>query len=438
MKASSMLSRCLVARLRRAAVVGEQLVGERLEPHALDHRRVVVVDRQDALRAAWRSRPGRCWSRSGTATSACELRPSKRSSAAPRPQQRVLQRVLGVLDGAEHPVAVRVQLAAMRLDEAPVGGFVVGECGRAHLRSEGNGSGRPARTTKRWPAGVDVVLDRSGTPPGPVRCSSPRPSHARRRRRRGGAGPSLSVLFVLIVMLAALGYGGYEVVRAPARHRRAARDGRAVRAPRGRRATTRRCTRCSTRRRRARTRRSPSSPTTGARTGRRGVEKVTIGRIGPLLSGGTVRVPVTVKTKDFGTLKGTLTFKATRDRGRRRARRLVARAAPARRAQGRGGPPPQRRGTQPRQHLRRRRQAAELRPTGASIAGTAGKKPTGLERIYDDRLGGAPQLVAALRRPRDRARSRAAAGRSITHHDPARPATHRAERAGRAGWAASR
>ena len=27
-------------------------------------------------------------------------------------------------------------------------------------------------------------------------------------------------------------------------------------------------------------------------------------------------------------------------------------------------------------------------PTGASIAGTAGEKPTGLERIYDDRLGG--------------------------------------------------
>ena len=33
-----------------------------------------------------------------------------------------------------------------------------------------------------------------------------------------------------------------------------------------------------------------------------GVEKITIGTVGPLLSGGIVRVPVSVKTKDFGTL----------------------------------------------------------------------------------------------------------------------------------------
>ena len=37
--------------------------------------------------------------------------------AAPRAQQRLLQRVVGVVDRAEHPVAVRVQLGPVRLDE---------------------------------------------------------------------------------------------------------------------------------------------------------------------------------------------------------------------------------------------------------------------------------------------------------------------------------
>src|SRR5262249_46050356 len=43
---------------------------------------------------------------------------------APGPQERFLQRVLGVLDGAEHAVAVGVQLAAQRLHQPPVGGLV--------------------------------------------------------------------------------------------------------------------------------------------------------------------------------------------------------------------------------------------------------------------------------------------------------------------------
>ncbi len=44
-----------------------------------------------------------------------------------------------------------------------------------------------------------------------------------------------------------------------------------------------------------------------------GVEKIRIGRVGPLLSGGRVRVPVTVTTEDFGTLRGTITFKASEE-----------------------------------------------------------------------------------------------------------------------------
>ena len=94
-----------------------------------------------------------------------------------------------------------------------------------------------------------------------------------------------------------------------------------------------------------------------------GVEKITIGTVGPLLSGGIVRVPVSVKTKDFGTLKGTLKFHATQTDDIA-PRRLVAGAGAPGPARGRGGPPPQRRGAQARQHLRRRRPAAELRPDG--------------------------------------------------------------------------
>ncbi len=40
---------------------------------------------------------------------------------APRPQQRVLDGVLGVLDRAEHPVAMGLELAAVRLDEIAEG-----------------------------------------------------------------------------------------------------------------------------------------------------------------------------------------------------------------------------------------------------------------------------------------------------------------------------
>ena len=44
--------------------------------------------------------------------------PLELRQAAPRPQERLLERVLRVVDGAQHPVAVRVELAAMGLDEA--------------------------------------------------------------------------------------------------------------------------------------------------------------------------------------------------------------------------------------------------------------------------------------------------------------------------------
>ncbi len=118
-----------------------------------------------------------------------------------------------------------------------------------------------------------------------------------------------------------------------------------------------------------------------------GVEKITIGTVGPLLSGGIVRVPVSVKTKDFGTLKGTLKFHATQTGDIARVAWSPEQVLP---------------GVRKGEEVRRRSGAAPKRgsiydaggrllnsdPTGASIAGVPGAKPTGLERIYDDRLSG--------------------------------------------------
>jgi len=117
------------------------------------------------------------------------------------------------------------------------------------------------------------------------------------------------------------------------------------------------------------------------------VKTVKIGTLGPLLSGGAVKVPVSVKTKDFGTLKGTMTFHAIQKNGVARVGWSPEMVLP---------------GVRKGEEVHRRSGAAPARaniyaaggrlldsdPTGASIAGTPGDKPTGLERIYDDRLGG--------------------------------------------------
>ena len=119
------------------------------------------------------------------------------------------------------------------------------------------------------------------------------------------------------------------------------------------------------------------------------VEKVTIGRVGPLLADGRVRVPVTVTTKVFGRLEGTLTFKAAETED---GVTLVAWAREQRLPGLRKGEEVRRKsGTQPSRGNIYAAGGKLLNSDalGASIAGAAGKKPTGLERLYDDRLGGA-------------------------------------------------
>ena len=68
-----------------------------------------------------------------------------------------------------------------------------------------------------------------------------------------------------------------------------------------------------------------------------GIEKLTVGRIGPLRKG-AVRVPVQVATDDFGTLKGTMTFHPHDEDGKGRiawSLAAAARAAPRRVGQAR-------------------------------------------------------------------------------------------------------
>jgi penicillin-binding protein A len=125
-----------------------------------------------------------------------------------------------------------------------------------------------------------------------------------------------------------------------------------------------------------------------------GVEKLTIGRIGPLRNG-AVRVPVKLATDDFGTLTGTLTFHPHDEDGEGRIAWDPSLRLPGLR---RGESVKRVHGPQPARGLIYASGGALLDsdPLGASIAGTpplAGKKATGLQRIYDSRLAGHPSLA---------------------------------------------
>jgi hypothetical protein len=105
------------------------LVGVRLHPDRLDHRlagtvvRVrgrAVVDGQHALGPPRDVVEGRV-RRDRVQPGAQRAAALEAAQPAPRPQERLLQRVLRVVDGAEHPVAVGVQLAAVGLDQTREG-----------------------------------------------------------------------------------------------------------------------------------------------------------------------------------------------------------------------------------------------------------------------------------------------------------------------------
>jgi hypothetical protein len=116
-----------------AVAQAEAGVGVRLDPDRLDERlarpgvrvgRGAVVDRQhavllltlDEVQAGVRG--DRVEPRADRAAALEALEP------APRAQGDLLHRVLGVVDRAEHPVAVRVQLRAVGLEQPLIGPFV--------------------------------------------------------------------------------------------------------------------------------------------------------------------------------------------------------------------------------------------------------------------------------------------------------------------------
>jgi hypothetical protein len=235
---------------------------------------------------------------------------------------------------------------------------------------------------------------------GSLFLSPPKSTTRRRRRQRGygaggrgggGGAPSLSIVFVGIVLVAALGYGAYALIssRLHTDNRHKAVEQFTAAWQKGDYEAMYRLVDAASRRANPKI----SFLAEYRRANRAaGAEKITVGPLGPLLSGGKVKAPVTVRTKDFGTLKGTMTF--------------VAHQGPDEVAKLAWGPELVLPGVRKGEEVHRRSGKAPARgniyaaggqlldsdPTGASIAGTAGKKPTGLQRIYDDRLGGRPSM----------------------------------------------
>lgn len=117
-------------------------------------------------------------------------------------------------------------------------------------------------------------------------------------------------------------------------------------------------------------------------------ESVKIGKVGPLLSGGKVVVPVTVSTDDFGPLKGELEFTASEDaEGQGRVAWTPSMRLPGMRE---GEDVTRKSGATPKRGniYAAGGKLLDSDDLGASIAGASGEKPTGLNRIYDDRLAG--------------------------------------------------
>ena len=141
-----------------------------------------------------------------------------------------------------------------------------------------------------------------------------------------------------------------------------------------------------------------------------GVRSLRIASVG-VEHGGTIAVDVAVRTVDFGTLRGTIALPVSgtgssagvdwdpslRLPGLRRAEAVHKRS----------GPRPQRAAI-----LAADGTPLDATALGASIAGQAGPKSTGLERIYDSRLSGHPS-ARLLFGTRVIARSPAVRGRSL-------------------------
>jgi penicillin-binding protein A len=233
---------------------------------------------------------------------------------------------------------------------------------------------------------------RSGTLGYAPRAGSPflaGPPARRRRSHKSRNRPSLplSTMFTLLVVIVAAGVGAYYLVREQLKtdHRPAALRGFVAAWEKGDRAEMYRLIDAKSR--------SGNSQLAFARDYDRAyraatVKSVDVGTLSPVKDG-VATAPVTVRTRYFGTLRGTMRFRV-HEEGK------TARVAWA--------PELRLPGLKPGEEVRRVSGRMPTRgniydasgrllssdPTGASIAGTAGGKPTGLNRIYDERLTGRP------------------------------------------------
>jgi peptidoglycan glycosyltransferase len=159
-----------------------------------------------------------------------------------------------------------------------------------------------------------------------------------------------------------------------------------------------------------------------------GVTSVRPGRIGGE-HGGRVSLAVVVGLRDFGTLRGTVALPVDGS-----GKQAGVDWRPALRLPGlRGGERVRRRvGSQPQRASIFAADGTLLNATalGASVAGVAEPKPTGLERVYDERLGGHPSATLLFGR-RAVARTREVGGRSL--HTTLRPGLMRSAQAALGG-----
>lgn len=150
----------------------------------------------------------------------------------------------------------------------------------------------------------------------------------------------------------------------------------------------------------------------GYRTTQRrvGARSVRIGRLGSERNG-AIGLPVTIRTDRFGVLRGTIALPVS---GREDDAGVDW--DPSRRLPGlrRGEAVRVRSGRQPRRASVFAADGTLLSSTalGSAIAGRPGDRPTGLERLYDDRLGGRPARRLEFG-DRVVARTRAVRGRSV-------------------------
>jgi len=145
-----------------------------------------------------------------------------------------------------------------------------------------------------------------------------------------------------------------------------------------------------------------------------GVRSLRIGAVGAE-HGGAIAVAVDVRTEEFGTLRGTIALPLSGT-----GADLGVDWDPSLRLPGlgRGEGVRKRSGPQPQRAAILAADGTRLDATalGASVAGWAGNKPTGLERIYDRRLSGhaSAQLLFGTRVI---ARAPTVLGRSAAHDD---------------------